>query len=125
MSKTILLDSSCWIEIFNQGKHSNTCENEKKKADVVIVPTLVLYEVYRKILLLSSEDKALLAISVMNHNQVEDMTQEIALTAADISTEHNLAMADSIILAHSKLSRAKLITLDNDFAQIPDVKVIR
>lgn len=125
MSKTILLDSSTWIEIFGVGKHAAICETERKKAQTIIVPTIVIFEVYKKIQSVLSEDKALLATAVLNEFQVENLTQEVALTAADLSIEHSLGMADAMVLAHAKLSQAKMITLDNDFANIPNVKVIR
>lgn len=119
----MLLDSSVWIEVITQGKLYEKCMHEK--SDQIIVPTLVLFEVYRKLSKNLSEDKALIAIAMITQNQVQDMTQEVALTAADLSLEYNLGMADSLILAHSRIHKAKLITLDNDFSDIKDVKVIR
>lgn len=62
---------------------------------------------------------------MLTQYNVLDMTREVVLTAADVSLEFSLAMADSIILAHARLSDAKLLTLDNDFAKIPNVKVLR
>jgi predicted nucleic acid-binding protein len=122
-SNLVLLDSSVWIEVITQGKLYEKCMHEK--SDQIIVPTLVLFEVYRKLSKNLSEDKALIAIAMITQNQVQDMTQEVALTAADLSLEYNLGMADSLILAHSRIHKAKLITLDNDFSDIKDVKVIR
>ena len=42
-------------------------------------------------------------------------------TAADLSLEHGLAMADALILATAKLFRAELITSDRDFERVPGV----
>lgn len=125
MKSTALLDSSAWIEILGQGSLGKTCESELQAASSVIVPSLVIYEVYRKIAQQVSEDAALSAIAVMSQYSVVELTKEIALSAADLSLTHRLAMADSMILAHAQHSHAKLVTLDNDFASIPGVKVLR
>jgi toxin FitB len=124
-SASVLLDSSAWIEIFGQGPLLQACQKELRSASVVCVPTIVLFEVYRKIAQQVSEDSALSAIAVLTQNSVEDLTQEIALSGADLSLTHQLPMADSLILAHALRSGSTLVTLDNDFSSIPGVKVIR
>ena len=122
---SVILDSSVWIEILAKGPRSKSCHRELKKAKRVVVPTLVIFEVYRKIAKNISEDQGLLAVAAMSQYEVVDMTKEIALTAADLSLQYRLSMADSIILAHSTQFAALLITLDNDFIKIPGVKIIR
>jgi len=122
---SVLLDSSAWIEIFGHGPLVKACQSELRSASAVCVPTVVLFEVYRKITQQVSEDSALSAIAVLTQNSIADLTQEIALSAADLSIAHKLPMADSLILAHALRSGSTLITLDNDFASIPGVKVIR
>lgn len=125
MKEATLLDSSAWIEIFGQGRLAKACQNELESASQIVVPTLVLFEVYRKIAQQVSEDQALSAIAVLAQHTVADLTQEIALSAADLSLAHKLSMADSFILAHAQRTGATLITLDNDFASIPGTKVLR
>ena len=121
----VVLDSSVWIEILGSGPLSKICEKERVGASLVIVPTLVFYEVYRKICSMLSEDQALAAVAAMAQHEVLDLTQDVALTAADLSLQHDLGMADSLILAHAKLKGATLVTLDNDFSGIPGVKIPR
>jgi len=94
-------------------------------ASSVVVPTLVLFEVYRKIAQQVSEDQALSSVAMLAQHAVADLTQEIALSAADLSLAHKLPMADSLILAHAQRAGATLVTLDNDFTEIPGVKVLR
>jgi len=124
-SGSVVLDSSVWIEIFNNGALSKTCMKELKNASRVYVPTLVLFEVYKKIAMSRSEDQALSAVAVLSQHEVVDMCREIALTAADISIQSELPMADSIVLAHARQTDAVLLTLDNDFHGIPGARVIR
>ena len=65
------------------------------------------------------------AISALSSFGIRDLTREVALLGADLSIEFNLAMADGLVLAHARHLETELLTLDNDFASIPDVKVIR
>ncbi|MGE4233372.1 MAG: type II toxin-antitoxin system VapC family toxin [Bacteriovoracia bacterium] len=125
MKEKKLLDSSVWIEIFRKGPLSSLCKKELNSSSNILVPTLVIYEVYRKIAQTLSEDVALSAIALLSQHTVVDLNRDIALLAADISISHKLGMADSMILAHAKESHAKLISLDNDFSSISDAKVLR
>lgn len=125
MSLRKVLDSSVWIEILNNGALAKNCLKELKCASHVCVPTLVIFEVYKKIASSRSEDQALSAVAVLSQHEVVEMTREIALSAADISLQKGLAMADSIVLAHAQQEGATLLTLDNDFAGIPGARVLR
>jgi len=113
-----------WIEILGSGPRLQACQKEYESASEIIVPTIVLYEVYKKISEIVSEDQALSAIAMMSQHKVLDLSQNVALTAADISKEYKLPMADSFVLAHAKILCARLVTLDNDFAGIDGVGVI-
>jgi toxin FitB len=120
-----LLDSSIWIEIFRSGPLHRACERELKSAKQVVVPTLVLFEVYKKIALRASEDQALSALALITQHQIVDLSQEVALTAADLAIHHKMGMADSIVLAHAHTAQATLVTLNNDFASVDGVRVLR
>ncbi len=121
----LVVDSSVWIEIFASGPLAKLCEKEMKNATTIIVPTIIIFEVYRKILKGSSEDQALSVVAAMTQYKVEELSQEVALLAGDISKDNNLGTADSLVLAHARNSQAILITLDNDFVGIEDVRVLR
>lgn len=120
-----LLDSSVWIELLGSGPLAKSCQAELDSAKRILVPTVVLFEVYRKIASTVSEDQALSAIAWMRQKEVVDLDSEIALTAADLSLEHRLPMADSFVLAHAREAHAVLVTLDNDFHGIEGVKILR
>jgi len=125
LSSNIILDSSCWIEILTGGPLSKDCERYLHSTYKIYIPTLVLFEVYKKICSLANEDQALSAISYLSRNQVIDLNREAALLAGDLSIEHKLAMADSIIYAHTLQLNAKLITKDFDFKNLPNVFIIK
>jgi predicted nucleic acid-binding protein len=125
VKSTILLDSSAWIEIIASGPKMEECLKELKSAGRIIVPTLVIFEVYRKVTQMVSEEAGLSATALLNQYEVVVLSSDVALTAADISIQHALAMPDSLVLAHARTERATLVTLDNDFATFHDAKVIR
>jgi len=120
-----VLDSSVWLELLRRGPLEKNCRHELEEAGTVLVPTLVIFEVYRKLLQSLSEDQALSAIALLSQYEVRELTREVALLAGDLSVQHQLAMADSLVLAHAQEAQATLLTLDNDFAKLPGAKVLR
>jgi predicted nucleic acid-binding protein len=121
----IVFDSSCWIEVLNGGPLSAECESELRRASRVIVPSTVFYEVYKKLSLMVSEDRGLSGVALLSQHEMVDLTRDLVLSAADLSIAHQLAMADSVVLAHAIQENATLVTLDNDFMKVPGAKVIR
>ena len=119
-----VVDSSGWLEYFGQGSNGEFFAPVIEASDQLVVPSISIYEVYKRIVLQRDEEEALSAIGWMNLGLVVDLTQEIALTAADLSVEHKLPMADSIILATARANRAILWTQDEHFKGLPDVKFV-
>jgi predicted nucleic acid-binding protein len=79
--------------------------------------------VYKWIKRERSEEHAMQAAATMKKTTVVDLTEELALTAADLSLTHGLAMADAMMLACSRAHGAQLFTTDSGFADIPGVTV--
>jgi predicted nucleic acid-binding protein len=88
------------------------------------VPTISIFEVFKRILIEKGRTDALEAIAIMYDGKVVDLDREIALLAADASFELKLPMADSIILATSRAHDATLWTQDEHFKEIEGVKYI-
>jgi len=59
----------------------------------------------------------------MRKTTVADLTEEIALTAADLSLAHGLAMPDAMMLAFACSYHAELVTTDSIFESITGVTV--
>ena len=116
-----VVDSSGWLEFFVDGPLARKYENYLSNPSEVVTPTIVLYEVYKKIRRERSEEEALVAAAQIQKTRLAPLTETIALAAADISLEHRLAMADSIVYATALSHRAQLISSDADFAQLPNV----
>lgn len=116
-----LVDSSGWLEFFSDGPLAAEYAKRLRRPSTVVTPTLVLYEVYKKIKREMGEDEGLVAVAAMQKTRIVPLTVEIALTAADYSLEYRLAMADAIVLATARVKRAQLVTSDPDLAEIPGV----
>lgn len=114
----IVIDSSGWIEFFTDGSLADEYASRLRKLAAVVTPVIVIYEVYKRLKRALSEDDAVTAISAMQRSQVVAIDQEIALTAADLSLEHGLAMADALVLATARKFNAELVTSDRDFEQV-------
>lgn len=119
----IVLDSSGWIEFFADGPYAGELATRLRKPAEVVAPTIAIYEVYKWIKRERSEDEALAAVATMKKTVVADLTEEIALIAADLSLLHGLAMADAMMLAFAQANRSELITTDSDFAGLPGVTI--
>ena len=119
-----VVDSSGWLEYFGKGKNGQFFAPIIQKTDLLIVPTISLYEVYKRIAMQRDEEEALSAIGWMSTGKIVDLTQELALAAGVLSLEHKLPMADSMILATARAHDATLWTQDEDFKDLEGVRYI-
>ncbi len=120
----MVVDSSVWLEVLFDGKLADACMRELAKGGI-LVPSVVLFEVYKKTKLKTDESKALEAIGAISCHEILPLTREIALLAADLSIEYGVGMADSIVLSHARHLGTRLVTLDHDFLKIPQVSILR
>lgn len=116
------VDSSGWLEYFADGPNARAFAKPIEAHESLIVPTLSLYEVFKRVLQQRGEDLALQAIAVMEQGRAVDLDCTLALGAAELSIEFKLPPADSIMLATARRTGAILWTQDGDFDSIPDVR---
>lgn len=121
----MLLDSSILLEILLKQPLFEKCEKTIQGVDTLYISVLSYFECYKKIRLRLSESEALEVVGYFENFKVIDISKEISLLAADLSLEHSLSMADSLVLATAKECRSILLTLDNDFTGIPGARVVR
>ena len=119
-----LVDSSGWLEYFADGPNANFFSRPIQDLGKLVVPTLSIFEVFKRILQQRGEGDALQAIAVMQQASVVELTSPLALDAARLSLETHLPMADSIILATARAFGAMLWTQDADFKDIEQVQYI-
>ncbi len=87
--------------------------------------SIEIYEVYKVIRRDHSEERALEAVAALQRAAIVPVDSSLALEAADLSLQHGLAMADSLVYATARRHNAKLVTGDADFEGLPDAVVIR
>lgn len=119
-----VVDSSGWLEYYAKDENSAFFAPVIQDIESLVIPTISMYEVYKKTVLQRGEEEALSAIAWMSTGKVADMTQEIALAAAVLSLEYKMPMADSIILATAQANNATLWTQDEHFKDMQGVKYI-
>ena len=119
-----IVDSSGWLEYFADGPNADFFARPIQDLGQLVVPTLSLFEVFKRIAQQRGEGDALQAIAVMQQAAVVDLTSTLALDSARLSLEAHLSMADSIILATARAFDATLWTQDADFKNMKGVRCI-
>ncbi|MGH7410139.1 MAG: type II toxin-antitoxin system VapC family toxin [Candidatus Methylomirabilis sp.] len=117
-----VVDSSAWLEYLANGGNASFFAKPIEDTERLIVPTLSLFEVFKRVLEQRGEGDALRVVAVMRQGMVVDLDTPIALRAAKLSVEHRLPMADSIILATARSYEATLWTQDSDFEDLLGVQ---
>ena len=90
----------------------------------LLVPTLSLYEVFKRVLQQRGEDDALQAVALMQQGTIVELSGSLALSAARISLNDKIPMADSIMLATARAYGATLWSQDSDFENIAGVRYV-
>lgn len=117
----IILDSSAWLEYFAGTKYADIFTVFAEDFDNLIIPSITIYEVYKRILIQRDVYSANIAIDFMQNGKIIDLNTEIAKNAAHISYKLKLPMADSLIYATGQIYQARIITLDSDFKGLDNV----
>ena len=119
-----VVDSSGWLEYFADGPNADFFAPAIESVSDLVVPTLSLYGVFKRVLQQRGEGDALQAVAVMIQGQVIDLDMDLALSAAKVSTERKLPMADSVMLATAQAQGATLWTQDADLKEIEGVQYL-
>jgi predicted nucleic acid-binding protein len=111
-----IVDSSFWLEYFAGTDAGNIVSEIVEDTGELIVPSLILYEVFKKLLRETTEDNALLCIAHMKQGKIIGLGDELSLSAARLSVEFKLPLADSIIYASAIKYDCVLWTQDRHFS---------
>lgn len=118
----IVVDTSGWIEYFFDGANADIFAPLVEDTRRLVVPVICLYEVFKKVSLAADETKALRAVAQMKLGRVVGVTETVSLSAARISLNYKIPMADSMILAVAWAEQATLWTQDEHFKGLPGVE---
>ena len=119
-----VVDSSGWLEYLADGPNADFFANSILATADLLVPTLSLYEVFKRVLQQRGEDDALQAVALMQQGTIVELSASLALSAARISLNDKIPMADSIMLATARAYGATLWSQDSDFENIAGVRYI-
>ena len=117
-----VVDSSAWLEYFTDGSNAHLYAAAIENTARLIVPSITLFEVYKRSLQQRGEDQALEAVAAMRQGRVVNLDERTAIEAAQVSVALKLPLADSVILATARRYRAVLWTQDADFEGMAGVK---
>jgi len=117
-----LVDSSGWLEYFADGKNAGHFAPVVSNTERLIVSTINIYEVYKKVISEKDEDSALQAVAMMQQAKVIEVTASIAVQASKVSHIFKLPMADSLIYVTARDHNAIVWTQDADFKDMESVQ---
>ncbi len=120
----ILVDSCGWLEYLADGPYAGTYARALEKLEEVLVPTICILEVFKKVLQERGEGAALEVGAVMQRGSVVELDAMLAMNAAKIGKELGLPLADSVILASARAHGASIWTQDAHFKGLPGVRYV-
>ena len=110
-----LVDSSGWLEYFANGKNADKFASVIEDTERLIVSSLNIYEVFKKVIAERDEDAAIEAVAMMQQAKVKEVTSSIAMQAAKFSHIFKMPLADCIIYITAVENNAVVWTQDADF----------
>ena len=119
-----VIDSSVWLELVTDAPLAVRCSEHLADLAEVVTPTVVLLEVYRVLRRQGRERAALRTVGEMEYTRFVAVDTHVAITAADLSIDHGLAVVDALIYATARLEGCELVTADTDFRGLPGVTLI-
>jgi len=117
-----VVDSSCWLEYFAGSAVGDAVGPVLEDLENLVVPSITIYEVFKKLLTETDEDRALLAVAHMKQGKIVELDSDLSIYSAKIGKDFKLAMADSIIYATTLKFSCKLWTQDKHFAGLTGVQ---
>jgi predicted nucleic acid-binding protein len=120
-----LVDSSGWLEYLADGPNADFFAPPLEATESVLVPTICVCEVFKRILQQRGEDDALQAAALMRQGRTVDLDFSLALSASKLGQEWKLPLADSIILATARAHGATIWTQDADFEGLEGVRLVK
>jgi predicted nucleic acid-binding protein len=116
-----IIDTSAWIEWFDNSPVGQAVRDEMPALDAIVVPTIVQLELSAWLTRTVSIEQADRVIALTNECVVAPLTTHLALDAADARKKYRLATADAIIYATALAHEAELVTCDAHFKDLPGV----
>ena len=117
-----IVDSCGWLEYFASSENASFFEPVLLDTAHLLVPSISIFEVTRRLLFLGLPQKADDAVNLMTKGKVIDLSPAQMLEASAAAIRYKLALADAIIWQTAEIHHAALYTQDVDFKDLPHVK---
>jgi predicted nucleic acid-binding protein len=119
-----LVDSCGWIEYLTDGKNADFFAFPLQDIENLIVPSVCIYEVFRKVLRERGKESALQVLALMQQGSIIELDFDLAIQSAELGLEFGLPFADSVIFASARAYNAVIWTQDKHFENIANVRYI-
>lgn len=120
-----VVDTSAWIEWLIGSALGKRLEAELPEREECVVPTIVQLELSKWLLRAANEEHADSVIAYTQKCVVVPLDTSLALLAADLHRQHQLATADAIVYATAQARGADLLTCDAHFEKLPGTAYFR
>jgi len=119
-----VVDSCGWLEYIAGGPGASAFAKPIEDTKNLIVPTICIFEVVRRLIQQDRRDIVPLTIAGMRLGKVIELDESIAVNASELSVRHGLSLADSVIYSTARMNDATLWTQDSHFEGIEGVRFI-
>lgn len=117
-----VVDSCGWLEYIADGDNAGFFEPALMDLSKLIVPSITIYEVYKRVLVQRGKSFADRAANAMSRGRIVYLDTEGLCAAVNASMRYKLAMADAIIWQTAQAHQAQLFTQDADLVDAPNVR---
>ena len=117
-----VVDSCGWLEYIADGPNASFFEPALADLPRLVVPSITVYEVCKRVLVQRGQTFADRAVAAMGRGQIVHLDAEGLRLAAIASVRYKLAMADAIIWQTAQAHGAQLYTQDADLKDAPGVQ---
>jgi len=117
-----LVDSSGWLEYFADGPNAEFFAPPIEDTERLLVPTICVLEVFKRVMQQRGEQAALQATAIMQQGHLVGLDVATAVFAAKLGLQARLPLADSVVMATARAHNAVVWTQDADFQGLEDVR---
>ena len=117
-----VVDSSGWVEYFQDSLRADLFALAIEQRDQLLVPTIALFEVHEVLSRKLPAELVAHCLDVMRLGRVLDLTDQRAIAASKIASQHRLAMADAAMYSMAQEHQATFWTQDMDYQGLPGVR---
>jgi toxin FitB len=125
-SQRYIIDSPGWLEYLSSGPKAVDFATYIEIPENVLLPTIVLYEVYRVLVHEQCHELAegFLSQMFMSSERLVNIDVDLAQRAALLSIEKQMCMATAMVYAAALKHRATLVTSDSRLESLDSVTLI-